>query len=217
MLQAKENFVRQGALIALSFVLIQHTASTCNNVVGFRKNIMKMITEKGEDTITKVRIYLTFQSKLERKNLVWRDHRSRHLGRRRSQCDSFTAQPRRTAGHAGLLGNICVLAALVLALHDTLHFAGFPPLMFDWAEQGFEGMVWIINLLVENAHLDAENRIPLPCEAFPFCLSTTIGREEEGRQWEGRDCSPFDHKQEEGSHDQEERRFRSGHFSLNYR
>lgn len=53
MLQAKENFVRQGALIALSFVLIQHTASTCNNVVGFRKNIMKMITEKGEDTITK--------------------------------------------------------------------------------------------------------------------------------------------------------------------
>jgi len=54
LLQAKENFVRQGALIALSFVLIQHTESTCSNVVEFRKTITKTITEKSEDTITKV-------------------------------------------------------------------------------------------------------------------------------------------------------------------
>lgn len=53
LLQAKENFVRQGALIALSFVLIQHTSSTCSNVVEFRKTITKTITEKSEDTITK--------------------------------------------------------------------------------------------------------------------------------------------------------------------
>uniref|UniRef100_A0A915N686 26S proteasome non-ATPase regulatory subunit 1 n=1 Tax=Meloidogyne javanica TaxID=6303 RepID=A0A915N686_MELJA len=53
LLQAKENFVRQGALIALSFVLIQHTESTCSNVVEFRKTITKTITEKSEDTITK--------------------------------------------------------------------------------------------------------------------------------------------------------------------
>uniref|UniRef100_A0A914HYK1 26S proteasome non-ATPase regulatory subunit 1 n=1 Tax=Globodera rostochiensis TaxID=31243 RepID=A0A914HYK1_GLORO len=53
LLQAKENYVRQGALVALSFVLIQQTASTCPKVVDFRKTLVKMISEKGEDTITK--------------------------------------------------------------------------------------------------------------------------------------------------------------------
>lgn len=54
LLQAKENYVRQGALIALSFVLIQQTHQTCDNVTEFRKTLTKMINEKGEDMITKV-------------------------------------------------------------------------------------------------------------------------------------------------------------------
>uniref|UniRef100_A0AC34GXN0 Uncharacterized protein n=1 Tax=Panagrolaimus sp. ES5 TaxID=591445 RepID=A0AC34GXN0_9BILA len=53
LLSAKENFVRQGALIALSFVLVQQTEPTCPKVADYRKTIMKMITEKGEDSITK--------------------------------------------------------------------------------------------------------------------------------------------------------------------
>ncbi|KAE9552793.1 hypothetical protein FO519_004010 [Halicephalobus sp. NKZ332] len=53
LLSAKENFVRQGALIALSFVLIQQTEQTCPKVADFRKTLIKMITEKGEDSITK--------------------------------------------------------------------------------------------------------------------------------------------------------------------
>ena len=53
LLSAKENFVRQGALIALSFVLIQQTEQTCPKVADYRKTLMKMMTEKGEDSITK--------------------------------------------------------------------------------------------------------------------------------------------------------------------
>ncbi|CAD5229027.1 unnamed protein product [Bursaphelenchus okinawaensis] len=53
LLSAKENFVRQGAVIALSFVLIQQTEAACTKVAEFRKTIMKMIVEKGEDSITK--------------------------------------------------------------------------------------------------------------------------------------------------------------------
>jgi 26S proteasome regulatory subunit N2 len=53
LLSAKENFVRQGALIALSFVFVQQTEPTCPKVADYRKTIMKMITEKGEDSITK--------------------------------------------------------------------------------------------------------------------------------------------------------------------
>uniref|UniRef100_A0A7E4VWK0 RPN2_C domain-containing protein n=2 Tax=Panagrellus redivivus TaxID=6233 RepID=A0A7E4VWK0_PANRE len=53
LLSAKENFVRQGALIALSFVHCQQTEPTCPKVGEFRKLVMKMITEKGEDSITK--------------------------------------------------------------------------------------------------------------------------------------------------------------------
>lgn len=54
LLSAKENFVRQGALLALSFVFIQQNTTTCAKVGDFRETIMKMITEKGEDSITKV-------------------------------------------------------------------------------------------------------------------------------------------------------------------
>jgi len=53
MLQAKENYVRQGALIALSFVLIQQTVPSCSSVADFRKSITKIISEKGEDSIVK--------------------------------------------------------------------------------------------------------------------------------------------------------------------
>ncbi|KAL3108381.1 hypothetical protein niasHT_015303 [Heterodera trifolii] len=53
LLQAKENYVRQGALVSLAFVLIQQTTSTCPKVADFRKTLIKMVGEKGEDTITK--------------------------------------------------------------------------------------------------------------------------------------------------------------------
>ncbi|KAI1725319.1 26S proteasome non-ATPase regulatory subunit 1 [Ditylenchus destructor] len=53
LLAAKENFVRQGALLALSFVMIQQNVPTCAKVGDFRETVMKMITEKGEDSITK--------------------------------------------------------------------------------------------------------------------------------------------------------------------
>ncbi|VDN00722.1 unnamed protein product [Thelazia callipaeda] len=54
LLNAKENFVRQGAVIALSFILIQQTDAICPKVNEFRKTLTKMITEKGEDSITKL-------------------------------------------------------------------------------------------------------------------------------------------------------------------
>ncbi|KAM3728445.1 26S proteasome non-ATPase regulatory subunit [Dirofilaria immitis] len=54
LLSAKENFVRQGAVIALSFILIQQTDSICPKVNEFRRTLTKMITEKGEDSITKL-------------------------------------------------------------------------------------------------------------------------------------------------------------------
>lgn len=57
LLSAKENFVRQGAVIALSFILIQQTEAGCPKVAEFRKTVTKMIVEKGEDILTKV----TFQ------------------------------------------------------------------------------------------------------------------------------------------------------------
>uniref|UniRef100_A0A914VJW3 26S proteasome regulatory subunit RPN2 C-terminal domain-containing protein n=2 Tax=Plectus sambesii TaxID=2011161 RepID=A0A914VJW3_9BILA len=50
---AKENYVRQGAVIALAFIMIQQTESTCPKVKEFRQTLTKMITEKGEDSITK--------------------------------------------------------------------------------------------------------------------------------------------------------------------
>jgi 26S proteasome regulatory subunit N2 len=58
LLSAKENFVRQGAVIALSFILTQQTEAGCPKVADFRKTVTKMIVEKGEDSITKVSICL---------------------------------------------------------------------------------------------------------------------------------------------------------------
>lgn len=54
LLSAKENFVRQGAVLAISFILIQQTDACSPKVNEFRKTLTKMITEKGEDSITKL-------------------------------------------------------------------------------------------------------------------------------------------------------------------
>ncbi|TKR80520.1 hypothetical protein L596_014583 [Steinernema carpocapsae] len=53
LLSARESFVRQGAAIALSFILIQQNESTCPRVVEYRKTLTEMITGKGEDSLTK--------------------------------------------------------------------------------------------------------------------------------------------------------------------
>ncbi|CAI4224018.1 unnamed protein product [Auanema sp. JU1783] len=53
LISAKENFVRQGAIIALSFILVQQTEATCPKVSEYRKAINKIITEKGEETLAK--------------------------------------------------------------------------------------------------------------------------------------------------------------------
>ncbi|TKR80597.1 hypothetical protein L596_014649 [Steinernema carpocapsae] len=53
LLSARESFVRQGAAIALSFILIQQNESTCARVVEYRKTLTEMITGKGEDSLTK--------------------------------------------------------------------------------------------------------------------------------------------------------------------
>uniref|UniRef100_A0A0N4ZZ07 RPN2_C domain-containing protein n=1 Tax=Parastrongyloides trichosuri TaxID=131310 RepID=A0A0N4ZZ07_PARTI len=51
--QAKENFVRQGAFIALSFILVQQTEATCSKVSEYRKTLTKIIPEKTEDPIAR--------------------------------------------------------------------------------------------------------------------------------------------------------------------
>lgn len=51
---AKENFVRQGGIIATSMVLVQQTNGICPSAGDYRNAFLKMIVEKGEDTITKV-------------------------------------------------------------------------------------------------------------------------------------------------------------------
>lgn len=54
LLSAKENYVRQGALIALSFIMIQKTNGNCSQVQEFRDTLIKTFTAKSEDSITKV-------------------------------------------------------------------------------------------------------------------------------------------------------------------
>ncbi|ETN78384.1 hypothetical protein NECAME_10381 [Necator americanus] len=53
LLSAKENYVRQGAVIALSFIYVQQTDVSCPKVGEFRKQLTKMTTEKGEDSMAK--------------------------------------------------------------------------------------------------------------------------------------------------------------------
>lgn len=53
MLNDAVNYVRQGVLIAMSLVCIQHTESTCPKVKTLRETLMKIITDKHEDVIAK--------------------------------------------------------------------------------------------------------------------------------------------------------------------
>jgi len=53
MLNDAVNYVRQGVLIAMSLVCIQHTEATCPKVKNFRETLMKIITDKHDDVIAK--------------------------------------------------------------------------------------------------------------------------------------------------------------------
>lgn len=53
MLNDAVNYVRQGVLIAMSLVCIQHTEATCPKVKTFRETLMKIITDKHDDVIAK--------------------------------------------------------------------------------------------------------------------------------------------------------------------
>ncbi|KAK6739443.1 hypothetical protein RB195_008122 [Necator americanus] len=53
LLSAKENYVRQGAVIALSFIYVQQIDVSCPKVGEFRKQLTKMTTEKGEDSMAR--------------------------------------------------------------------------------------------------------------------------------------------------------------------
>lgn len=47
------NFVRQGALIASSMILIQQTEQTCPKVTFFRQTYAQVISNKHEDVMAK--------------------------------------------------------------------------------------------------------------------------------------------------------------------
>lgn len=53
MLNDAVNYVRQGVLIAMSLVCIQHTEVTCPKVKNFRETLLKIITDKHDDVIAK--------------------------------------------------------------------------------------------------------------------------------------------------------------------
>ncbi|CAJ0948679.1 unnamed protein product, partial [Mesorhabditis belari] len=53
LLSAKENFVRQGAVIALALIQIQHTEATSPKIAELRKTFTKMASERGEDSMTR--------------------------------------------------------------------------------------------------------------------------------------------------------------------
>jgi 26S proteasome regulatory subunit N2 len=53
MLNDAVNYVRQGVLIAMSLVCIQHTETTCPKVKTLRESLMKIITDKHDDVIAK--------------------------------------------------------------------------------------------------------------------------------------------------------------------
>ncbi|PIC41822.1 hypothetical protein B9Z55_009110 [Caenorhabditis nigoni] len=53
MISDKEGFVRKGALLSLSLIMCQQTDYTCPKVNGFRKQLLKKIGEKNEDSLVK--------------------------------------------------------------------------------------------------------------------------------------------------------------------
>ncbi len=53
MLNDAVNYVRQGVLIAMSLVCIQHTEATCPKVKTLRETLIKIITDKHDDVIAK--------------------------------------------------------------------------------------------------------------------------------------------------------------------
>jgi len=53
MLNDAVNYVRQGVLIAMSLVCIQHTEATCPKVKVLRETLMKIINDKHDDVIAK--------------------------------------------------------------------------------------------------------------------------------------------------------------------
>ncbi|CAI2347657.1 unnamed protein product [Caenorhabditis sp. 36 PRJEB53466] len=53
MISDKEGFVRKGALLALALIMCQQTDYSCPKVNGFRKQLLKKIGEKNEDSLVK--------------------------------------------------------------------------------------------------------------------------------------------------------------------
>ncbi len=53
MLNDAVNYVRQGVLIAMSLICIQHTESTCPKSKTLRETLIKVITDKHEDVMAK--------------------------------------------------------------------------------------------------------------------------------------------------------------------
>ncbi|CAI5445836.1 unnamed protein product [Caenorhabditis angaria] len=53
MISDKEGFVRNGALLALSLIMCQQSDYSCPKVNGFRKQLVKKIGEKNEDSLVK--------------------------------------------------------------------------------------------------------------------------------------------------------------------
>jgi len=53
MLNDPVSYVRQGAMIASAFIMIQHNENTCSKVKDFRATLMKSINDKHEEIIAK--------------------------------------------------------------------------------------------------------------------------------------------------------------------
>ncbi|EGT50975.1 CBN-RPN-2 protein [Caenorhabditis brenneri] len=53
MISDKEGFVRKGALLSLALIMCQQTDYTCPKVNGFRKQLLKKVGEKNEDSLVK--------------------------------------------------------------------------------------------------------------------------------------------------------------------
>lgn len=53
LLADKETYVRQGVVIALSFIMVQQNDVLCPRMSGFRDKLTKIVAEKTEDSIVK--------------------------------------------------------------------------------------------------------------------------------------------------------------------